>query len=134
MQIYSRLNPTVVKLAMLFELGSPDFQVWSPIRLEFIKEAGRLVDDYFLPTARAVYDLVGSNAEKNVIDRIVQYLKNHGGRATAKEIKRDIKIKKADFDDYLFSMADAGLVETKIVKREGKGRDSLCVLLLDQSN
>ncbi len=134
MQIYSRLAPTVAKLGMLFELGSPDFDVSKPIRLEFIQEACRLVDSYFMPTARAVYDLVGSNAEKNVIDRITAYLKNHSGKATKKEILRDVKIKSADFDDYLLTMIESDVVETKVVKRGGKGRNSLWVLLLNQGN
>jgi hypothetical protein len=130
MQIYSRLTPTVTKLGMLFELGSPDFDVSKPIRLEFVQEACRLVDTYFMPTARAIYDLVGSNAEKNIIDRIIVYLKNHGGKATKNEIMRNIKIKSKDFYEYLATMIESGIVETKIEKREGKGRDSLWVLLL----
>jgi hypothetical protein len=134
MQIYSRLAPMVTKLGMLFELGSPDFDVSSPIRLEFIKEACQLVDSYFMPTARAVYDLVGANAEKNVIDRTIAYLKKHSGKASKKEIMRDVKIKSADFHEFLDTMIESGVVETKTVKRGGKGRDSLWVFLLDSSN
>jgi hypothetical protein len=130
MQIHSRLAPTVVKLGMLFELGSSDFDPARPVRLEFIQEACRLVDAYFMPTARAVYDLVGVNAEKNVIDRITAYLKNHGGKATKREIMATIKIKSADFSEYLATMEESGIVETKIVKRGGKGRDTLYVFLL----
>jgi len=131
MQIYSRLAPAVTKLAMLFELGAPDFDVNRPIRQEFMEEACRLVDSYFMPTARAIYELVGANAEKNVIDRIIAYLKKHNGKATKKEIMRDIKIKSADFDEYLATMVESGMVEVKAVKRGGKGRDSLYVFLLD---
>jgi hypothetical protein len=134
MQIYSRLAPMVTKLGMLFELGSPDFDVSNPIRLEFIKEACQLVDSYFMPTARAVYDLVGANAEKNVIDRTIAYLKKHSGKASKKEIMRDVKIKSADFHEFLDTMIESGVVETKTVKRGGKGRDSLWVFLLDSSN
>ena len=133
MQIYSRLAPTVVKFGMLFELGSTDFDVSRPIRLEFIEEACRLVDSYFMPTARAVYDLVGVNAEKNVIDRIIAYLKKHNGKATRKAILRDIKIKSKEFEEYLATMIESGMVEIKTVKRGGKGRDGLWVLLIDQT-
>ena len=134
MQIYSRLAPTVTKLGMLFELGSPDFDVSRPIRQEFIQEACQLVDSYLMPTARAVYDLVGANAEKNVIDRIIAYLKKHSGKASKKEIMRDVKIKSADFSEYLATMVESSTIETKTVKRGGKGRDSLWVFLLDSSN
>ena len=134
MQIYSRLAPTVTKLGMLFELGSPDFDPARPIRLEFIQEACRLVDTYLMPTARAIYDLVGSNAEKNVIDRITAYLKNHNGKATKREIMRIIKIKSADFEAYLDTMIESGIVETKTVKRVGKGRDTIYIFLLAATN
>jgi hypothetical protein len=117
---------------MLFELGSPDFDVSSPIRLEFMQEACRLVDSYFMPTARAIYDLIGANAEKNVIDKITAYLKNHNGKATKNEIMRNIKIKSKDFSEYLSTMIESGIVDTKIVKRGGKGRDTLYVFLVDQ--
>jgi hypothetical protein len=130
MQIYSRLAPTVIKLSMLFELGSPDFDVSRPIRLEFVQEACRLVDEYFMPTARAVYDIVGTNAERNVIDRITAYLKNHGGKASKRDIMRSMKIKSADFNDYLDTMVESGAVETKMLKHDGKGRDTLYVFLL----
>lgn len=131
MQIYSRLAPTVIKLAMLFELGMPGFDPYRPIGVEFVEEACRLVDSYFMPTARAVYELVGANAEKNVIDRIIAYLKKHNGKATRKEILRDVKIKSADFSEFLATMIESGQVETKTVKRGGKGRDSVYVILLD---
>jgi hypothetical protein len=134
MQIYSRLAPAVVKLSMLFELGSPDFDISRPIRPEFMEEACRLVDSYFMPTARAVYDLVGANAEKNVIDRIIAYLKKHNGKASRREILKDVKIKSADFNEFLSTMIESGLVESKTVNRGGKGRDSVYVFLCNVSN
>jgi hypothetical protein len=133
MQIYSRLAPTVVKLGMLFELGSPDFEVSRPIREEYVEEACRLVDTYFMPTAMAIYELVGANAEKNVIDRIIAYLKRHSGKATKKEIMRDVKVKSADFNDYLDTMIESDTIGIEVFKREGKGRDSVWIFLLDQS-
>ena len=87
--------------------------------------------DGLTPEAKgAVYDLVGVNAEKNVIDRIIAYLKNHGGKATRREIMATIKIKSSDFSEYLATMEESGTVETKIVKRGGKGRDTLYVFFL----
>ena len=133
-QIYSRLSPAVVKFGMLFELGSQDFDVSKPIRVEFIQEACRLVDEYFMPAAKAIYDIVGSNAERNVIDRITLYLKNHNGKATQRDILHDTKIKKADPEDYLSTMVESGAVEIKTEKRNGKRRDRVWVFLLPNSN
>jgi len=118
---------------MLFELGSPDFDSNRPIRLEFMEEACRLVDTYFMQSAKAAYEIVGANAEKNVIDRIIAYLKNRNGKATAKRIMADIKIKKKDFQEYLDTMTEAEIVKTEMVRTGKAGRPSQYVFLLDQS-
>jgi hypothetical protein len=43
------------------------------------KLAGWL-NSYYLPTARTIYDSVGADAEKNIIDRIINFLKTKGGK------------------------------------------------------
>ncbi len=129
MQIFSRANPTVVKLSMLYELGMSGFDPAKPISLTTIEEVCRLMDSYLIPTAKAMYDLVGANAEKNIIDKIVLYLKNHGGRATKNEIMRNIKIKAKEFDEYLSTMVLCGIVRTELYEAHGKGRDSLWLFL-----
>lgn len=133
MQIFSRLNPMVIKLGMLFELGAADFDISKPIRLEFIEEACRLVDEYLMPTARAVYDLVGANADKNDIDKIVTFLKQHNGKGSKREIMRYVKIKRKDFDDYVSMMVESEMVDEKIVENKGKGRNTTYLLLRDNS-
>ena len=127
-QIYSRLAPTVAKLAILFEFGSQDFDPERPIRLEFIQEACRQVDEYYLPTAKAVYDAVGADAEKNVIDRIISFLKNQGGKATQRRISRHIKIKAKELNEYLATMEADGTVSLRRYKRQ-TGRSTECVIL-----
>jgi hypothetical protein len=121
MQIYSRLAPTVVKLSMLFELASPDFDVSKPIRREFMEEACRLVDDYFMPTARAVYELVGSNAEKNRLDRIAAYLKRNSGKALTRDILRSTRMTKKEFDEAIEAMEESGEIEIRIEKPGSSG-------------
>lgn len=128
MQIYSRLAPTVAKLAILFEVGAPDFDPKKPIRLEFVVEACRQVDEYYLPTAKAVYDTVGADSEKNVIDKIIRFLKKHNDHATRRQISRHTKIKARELEEYLETMLGDGTVEEKEVKGE-TGRPSVCIIL-----
>jgi hypothetical protein len=134
MQIYSRLAPTVSKLAMLFELGSPEFEVTRPIRLEFIQEACRLVDTYFMPTARTVYDLVGANAEKNRLDRIAVYLKKHNGKALSRDVLRATRLTKSEFEDAIEAMQESGEVVMWSDDPRGKrGRPKIWILLKENS-
>ena len=134
MQIFSRSNPTVAKLIMLFELGQPGFDANHPIRLSFVVEACRLIDEYLMPTARAMYELVGSNAEKNVIDRIMVYLKSHNGCSTKNEIMRAVKIKGSEMTEYINTMVECHMVRTEIYKKHGKGRDSVWLFIDEETN
>jgi DNA repair photolyase len=134
MQIYSRLAPTIIKMAMLFEMGSPDFDVSRPIRLEFVEEACRLVDSYFMPTARAVYDLVGANADKNRLDKIAAYLKRQGGKAQKRDILRATRLTKKEFDEAIEAMLESGEIEQRIDDPQGKrGRPKIWILLKENS-
>jgi hypothetical protein len=134
MQIFSRSNPTVAKLVMLFELGQPGFDANHPIRLSFVVEACRFIDEYLMPTARAMYDLVGSNAEKNVIDRIMGYLKSHNGKATKNEIMRAVKIMAREMNDYISTMLECHMIRTEVYKAHGKGRDSVWLFIDEETN
>jgi hypothetical protein len=134
MQIFSRMNPTVIKLAMLFELAQPGFDASHPIRREFVVEACRLIDDYLIPTAKAMYDLVGSNVEKNYIDQIMGHLRNHEGKATKNEILRAVRIKSKDFSEYVSTMIECHMVRLETYSNHGKGRDTQWLFLEEQPN
>lgn len=130
-QIFGRLVPTVIKLALLFELGSSDFDPKQPnIRKQYIEEACRQVAEYYIPTARAVYDSVGTNADRNAIDKIIRFLKSKGGKATKRDISRQMKIKQRDLDEYLNTMEENGTIEIRAERQgETKGRKKEWVIL-----
>lgn len=133
-QIFGRLMPAVVKLAMLFEVGSPGFNPSKPIGLASFQEACRLADEYFLPMSRAVYDLVGQTEEKNVIDKIVAYLKRNGGRATQRETARAIKIKSKELAEYLSTMLEYGMIDRREKDNGGKGRNQVYLFLREAND
>jgi len=133
MQIFSRLNPTILKLCMLFELGSMDFDITRPMRLEFMIEACRLVDEYFMLSAKAAYDIVGSNIEKNVIDKITAFLKNNDGKVTSKQLQNHMKMKQHELNDYVNSMKEYGMIEEKEVKTGKAGRPTSWLLLVNSA-
>jgi len=128
MQIHSRLVPLVAKLAMLFELGSSDFDPTRPIRFEYVVEACRLVDEYYHPMAMSVYDMVGRDLERNMIDRIIAFLKRHGDISTQREISRHVKIKMKELQEYLSTMAEDGTIEYCKIKNP-TGPDTFKIIL-----
>lgn len=131
-QIFSRLNPFVMKLAMAFEMGSSDFDPTRPIREEYFREACRLVDTYFMPTTRHVYDTIGTANKDNQIEKIALYLSRHSGHATRKEIMRDVKIKSKEMTEYLLTMEECEMTETKDVYNSVTKRNTSVIFLKDQ--
>ena len=130
-QIFSRLNPAVIKMSMQFEMGSMDFDPNRPIREEYVIECCRLVDEYFMPTSRNVYDLIGSANKDNQIEKILLYLSRHTGRATRKEIMRDVKIKSREMTEYLATMDECEMTETVKVWDPKTKRNTSYVVLKD---
>lgn len=107
-QFYSRLAVYVLKLGMLFTVGRADYQEGIEISLDHIQEACRLVDEYFMPMAITVADIVGKAADKNQLDKVMAVLGAKGGKITKKELMRATHLKKKDMDECLESLQESG--------------------------
>lgn len=130
-QIMGRLNTMALKFAMAFEVGQPDFNPEKPIRLEFMMESCRLIDSYFMPTTRAVYDVVATEDKKNHIAHMLGYLSRNGGRAPKKAVMRDEKIIAKDMEAYLETMVMCDQITIEKVYSEETKRNTLWVCLVD---
>lgn len=111
-QFYSRLAVYALKIGTLFTIGRADYRDGMEISLNHMQEACRLVDEYFMPMAITVADLVGKAADKNQLDKIMAVLTARGGKLTKKELMRATHFKKKDIEDGL----DA-LVESNEIRR-----------------
>jgi hypothetical protein len=107
-QFYSRLAVYALKMGMLFTIGREDYMDGLEISYVHIQEACRLVDDYFMPMAITVADMVGKAADKNQLDKIMAVLGARGGRLTRKELMRATHLKKRDMDECLESLQESG--------------------------
>lgn len=100
--IFGRLTTYALKLAMLFTLGRADFVVYqggeeagnewlcTPMSLAHVKEACRLVWEYFMPTERILVDEIAANEEKNLQIKIINCLRRNGGKLIQREMLRQL--------------------------------------------
>ncbi len=114
-QFYSRLAVYVLKMGMLFTIGRADYKEGMEISLDHTKEACRLVDEYFMPMATTVADLVGKAADKNLMDKIIAVLTSRGGKLTRRELMKAIHQKRKDLTDALESLEESGEVRVATV-------------------
>jgi len=112
---YARVQDIVKRLAMVLEIGSRRFyrelQVkdWQMgvgdewyIPLETIKEACRLVDEYFTPVFRDVMEKTCSSDIKTVQERILRVINDAGGKIEYRRLQQLVRVNKsAEFIDAL---------------------------------
>jgi len=133
-QLLSRYTIYVIKMGMLFTMGRSDFKKDMPISTAHIVEACRLVDEYFIPHALAVRDLIGEGSAKdtNLIHKIEGILRVNGGRLTRRELLRKVKVVVKQLDEALNTMTASGTVEMVAVKNR-RGRATITIFLLDHN-
>ena len=119
-QFYSRLAVYALKMAMLFTIGRADYADGMKISPDHMQEACRLVDEYFMPMALTVADLVGKAADKNLMDKIVSVLTSRGGKLKRRDLIRAVHARKWDLDDCLEALQESGEVQVvSVSNRQG---------------
>jgi hypothetical protein len=135
-QIVGRYTIYAIKLGILFTMGRSDFtQEKMIVSTAHIKEACALVDNYFVPHALAVRDLIGEGSAKdaNLIIKIETVLRVNGGRLPHREMLRKIKVVQKLLDEALSTMQASGAVTIKSVKNL-HGRPTETVFLNGEDN
>jgi hypothetical protein len=112
---FGRLQVYALKLAMLFEFGKPEFS--TVISIESLMEACKLVDDYFLPTAKEIIRQIEWDESRNLQDKILGTVKRNGGSMTRRKLLSALHVKLRDVEEALNSLVESGEIE--IEKIEG---------------
>ena len=110
-QFYSRLAVYALKMSMLFTIGRADYAAGMKISLDHMQEACRLVDEYFMPMALNVADLVGKAVDKNLMDKIISILTSRGGKLKRRDLIRAVHAKKRDLDESLEALQESGEIQ-----------------------
>ena len=114
-QFYSRLAVYALKIETLFTIGQADYKDGMEISLAHMQEACRLVDEYFMPMAMTVADLVGKAADKNQLDKIMAVLTARGGKLAKKELIRATHFKKKDIEESLETLVESNEIRLMTV-------------------
>ena len=132
-QFYSRLAVYVLKMVMLFTIGRADYKEGRGISLDHMQESCRLVDEYFMPMALTVADLVGKAADKNNLDKVVAVLTSQGGKMKKRELGRKTHLRAKDLDETLDSLRDFGEIEIVTISNR-QGSPTVWIILSQDSD
>ena len=132
-QYNSRLEIYALKMAMLFTIGRADYVEDMKISLEHIQEACRLVDEYFMPMALTVADLVGKAADKNLMDKIISVVTSRGGKISKRDLMKATHVKRKDLDESLEALEESGEIKRATISNQ-KGRPTVWVILSSDSD
>jgi hypothetical protein len=138
--IFGRLVPYVLKLAMLFKVGSTGFVQEieerppalrsEPVEIELshVQEAIRMMDEYFLPTALKIVRMVEMEGSKNIQNRIVAVLERYGGRVRRRDLLRALHMRLKDVDEHIVALVEAEEIE--VIERQPDGKPPYVVYSL----
>jgi hypothetical protein len=124
LSMFARLQIHTLKLAMLFTIGrygaleemdKGHITIWD----EHVKEAIRIIENYFMPMAWKIYEMVELSESENDQKKILSAIKQRGGKIARRMLMRRVRMKSKDLDDAIHQLVN----ETKELKEiEVKGQ------------
>lgn len=144
---YGRLNIYVLKLAMIYQIADVDFindigleleskpymQEYDSVKecyisAEYMQLAIKHVEEYFLPSFVEVAGLVIKNKTNNAMDKMLNLLKEQGGKCQRTKIMQQLHISKFDLDNIVESLLESEeIIEIKEKGTNGKGVIYYCL-------
>jgi hypothetical protein len=110
-----RLEDYVLKLAIIFTFGEPGFKL--EISNKIMEMTCQLVENYFLPTALEIAEMVEKNIKGNQIERILDIIRTSGGTINRSNLLRKSRLKAKELDDVCHT-----LVESEEILMSGEQR------------
>ena len=111
-----RLVVYAFKLGMIYTVSDLDFiekysvldmpDLHIAIKPEYLMEACREIESYFIPMAIRTADIIRVNDARNVQEKIIQALKRAGGKCTLQQLNRHIRIPQKERDEALRQLVE----------------------------
>jgi len=117
---FDRLSIYALKIAILYTIADAGFiesvkqrmyGAMVEINTDYLKEACRQVDEYFLPMSRIFADMVGKNENTNLIEKVLGIIRRAGGRITRVKLMKNAHVKRKDLDEALESLKESNEVK-----------------------
>jgi len=144
--VIGRLVPTIIKLAILYQVGSEEFlqsvEQGEPgfreieIKVDYVAEAVNQAASYFLPVAGRAIGMAEQYRSQNVQDKIIGYLKRSPGRRMKRSyLMQLLHLKARDVDDHLQSLIEAEQIVIEIEEKlPDVAKATRWVRLIDSGN
>jgi hypothetical protein len=115
--LWGRLSFYALKLAILFTIGKSDYTIETQISLEYIKEACRQVDEYFLPIGAIVAEEVAREEKQNLQNKIIGILNRNGGKIKRRDLLKNLHVKLKDVEEALEALIESEELKVYAVEK-----------------
>ena len=102
-----RLVTYALKMAALFSIADPKNTEWI-IKREYVVEAWRIVSEFLLPQYVAIIDMIKMNISRNLMEKILYFLKKSNGSASFRTVSKFLHIPKDKMLNALGSLEENG--------------------------
>lgn len=132
--LWGRLQAYALKLAALFTVGRSDYTIETKISLRYVTEACRVIDDHFLPTSLRVAEMVAMEETKNLQNRVISILRQHGGKIARKRLLQILHLKLSDVEDALEGLIESEEISLVPVSNKTGGKPTFWIVLNQINN
>jgi hypothetical protein len=115
--MFDRLSIYALKMAMLYTIGKDsmvsEMKPDAPrlIRMDIdddcLTTACKHIDQYFYPVSKIVFDTVGKNEDKNVIEKVLGTIRRAGGKISRTNLMKRTHVKQRDLDDAISTLIES---------------------------
>lgn len=114
--IMGRLEDYTLKLAMLFTFGEGNFKI--TISKDIMESSCNLIENYFLPQALKVAEMVEIDEKHNSMDKILGVIKRNGGKIDRSRLLKKVHpIKSRELDDLCSTLLESGEIKMYVENR-----------------
>jgi len=124
-----RLIIYAIKLAMVFAVAEKE----KTIDINIIKESCRIITSYFLPMHLRVYNLIKYDINKNLQERIINFLERNGGSATYRTVAQYLHCRYTDLLDSIDYLQNISKEIEVVEVASGNKKKKIIRLISDNS-
>lgn len=129
--LFGRVSTTALKIAVLFTIGDARYEIGTPVSLDYMKEACRVCEEYFLPMGIDVVNQINDHGQQNLQERCIKELRKRNGCVDHRFLLQLTRSNKDDFRKAISTLEETGEVEARIIKKPGRKDKVIYILNLN---
>ena len=132
--MFGRVSTAALKIAALFTIGDAAYKIGNRVTSEYMIEACRVCEDYFLPAGIEIVNQINDHGNQNLQEKIIRELKKRGGHIDHAFLLQLMRKPADEFRKAIATLEETGEIERVSVENPGKKNKMIYILKRNESH